>query len=1219
LVTGLFLFVCITFVFNQSVADDTCVFLVTPDDVGPNIVFLLDNGAAMEQITWHGDYDSKANYTPNVDVQIDAVSAEVSTGSQETVTTLVLNPFDESDYPFAVSSDVEGVTSGAVANVTNKTYVNGKLYLGIDSITGSFQTGETVQRYKNRNNIATGTLEEITEFVSQSGGGGDMGDLGSPNGFFNDKGYAIISHGGVYYLVKVLDNLLPDEYSNGLAASSGNDWTINGNTVTLPAQPSAAEDEAGIIDNATIFRYSKNYLNWLFFYETAGDIDGDALVEPVYDGTALPDKSRFYYAKQALMTVAKITSNLAYFGIYNFANDEGGSRVQPLGLVVDTVVDGDPMANVLDPNYENNINNMGTVTYSPLAEGLATVGAYYASESSHVVGEYCQKSFVIVVSSGMSSQDQDDANQYVPESLQDHDLDGGDGGIGEGLVRADSTEFTIPVNYNGSTWLDDVAHYLYTNDVVGYQEGHQNVMTCTVGFMGDRESNLFLINTSNNGTGNQNLYDTTHNEYGKYHFTAESPNGLSAAIMAAINAILDRSNTFTAPVVPVTRTTSGSSIYVALFKPTQGIFWEGDVVKFGINEYNQIVDANDNLATWPNGSIKETAVPFWSTKNWSNADYSAQDCTGDGCNYIENTNRNIYTYLGASTDLTQDANAFVTTNGALTAEIFGNPTQGVNTVVNFVRGADALDEDENGDIDENRAIITGDVLHSEPAVFTYLYEDGSSKTMVYFGANDGMLHAVLDTEVVITDGEEVESVYGTEAWAFIPPDQLPRLKGMVEGYVHQIYVDSSARIWFKDVDEDGKVDTDDGDQVILVCGERKGGTSYFALDVTTPTSPSFLWRISQADDSVNGSGPLPAGAAPLVIADLGQSWSEPQFGDVKTTADDVNAGTPVSVFFIAGGFSSDNSAGKAIMAINVLDGSVVKAFKNDGTNITEMDYSMPSTVSLIDANSNGFVDKVYVGDLGGQMWRLGRFTDSEGDPLLFPACDENINNWQAQVLFKGCGEADCTNSVDDDSDGSVDEGGLFFYPPSITLEIGYDLVFSGTGDREDACTDVSADRVYCVKDTHGASALQESALVDVTDPEATLPNLAYDQGWYLKLGAGEKILSEGTVFYKTYYVTTFTPNDDPCLPGGLGKLYALGYKTGAAVLPVGGSPTRSFDVGGGIPSKPVMIITTKGQKLLISIGSTMPDADSEQVGAGVVITDPVSPPMNFFYISWKEW
>ena len=183
------------------------------------------------------------------------------------------------------------------------------------------------------------------------------------------------------------------------------------------------------------------------------------------------------------------------------------------------------------------------------------------------------------------------------------------------------------------------------------------------------------------------------------------------------------------------------------------------------------------------------------------------------------------------------SNEFKTSNTTyLTAAVLANPTaiSGRPTVINFVRGADALDEDVDGNIDENRAVITGDVLHSEPAVFRYNY-GATSETYVFFGSNGGMLHAVHDAHIDTTGSVDTETNYGKEEWAFIPPDQLPRLKYMVEGFSHQFYVDSSPAIYFKDVDKDGIVDT--GDQVILICGERKGGTSYFALDVTDPVAP----------------------------------------------------------------------------------------------------------------------------------------------------------------------------------------------------------------------------------------------------------------------------------------------------------------------------------------------------------------------------------------------
>ena len=92
------------------------------------------------------------------------------------------------------------------------------------------------------------------------------------------------------------------------------------------------------------------------------------------------------------------------------------------------------------------------------------------------------------------------------------------------------------------------------------------------------------------------------------------------------------------------------------------------------------------------------------------------------------------------------------------------------------------------------------------------------------------------------------------------------------------------------------------------------------------------------------------------------------------------------------------------------------------------------------------------------------------------------------------------------------------------------------------------------------------------------------------------------------------------MPGGIGKLYALNYKTGKAVLDFDddGDLERSTEIGGGIPSEPVTIITEDSKKLFISTGSTNPDAESEESGAGIVTIEPLAPPTNFFYLWWIE-
>ncbi|MDY7036248.1 MAG: PilC/PilY family type IV pilus protein, partial [Thermodesulfobacteriota bacterium] len=593
---------------EPDMSDYQCYPIFQSNSVEPNIVILLDNGAEMKYAITHSDYDSSVTYTP-----------------------------------------VAGVTVEAIEDPANAT------------------------------------------------------------GFYNVNGYAIANNGNRYAIVPILDTLAPggtgphDTYLDGDSNSYPNRYTISGTTpITLPYMASASVDSNGVKDNAGYFRYSMNYLNWLFFsgggkltlrdvsgafqdreeivgstsgatgfvcglldanvlrYDSAvyhpgtgisrfavGEevtgqttgVTGTVLSTNYYNGngTDLPTKSRFYYAKKAFMTVAEQTLRKAKFGIYNFANDEGGSQVQPIGYItqsgepdgVDDDSDGDTddQDEILESNFINNVNNMGTVLYSPLAEALTTIGGYFDSQSSHIVAEDCQKNFVIVISPGRSSADVTDqsATQNEPDSISgitsaggsltgvttsvdlSWDRDDAAGGIGEGYVRAGSSIYQIPVfqhptdsTLNGSTWLDDVAAYMSTHDIVSYVSGYQNVMVYTIGFMSDREEyNLFLKNTSNNGNGNINLYDTTDPEYGKYHFEAQSPEALSARLMAAIDGILKRAASGTAVAVLATAGEGEGNLVQAYFKPSVTISgatevkWVGYLQSLWVDSYGNLREDTD--------------------------------------------------------------------------------------------------------------------------------------------------------------------------------------------------------------------------------------------------------------------------------------------------------------------------------------------------------------------------------------------------------------------------------------------------------------------------------------------------------------------------------------------------------------------------------------------------------------------------------------------------
>jgi hypothetical protein len=56
------------------------MFAVTADDLPPNIVILLDNGAEMKHPATPADYDSSIDYTPKVDSKVDVLTSEEGNG-----------------------------------------------------------------------------------------------------------------------------------------------------------------------------------------------------------------------------------------------------------------------------------------------------------------------------------------------------------------------------------------------------------------------------------------------------------------------------------------------------------------------------------------------------------------------------------------------------------------------------------------------------------------------------------------------------------------------------------------------------------------------------------------------------------------------------------------------------------------------------------------------------------------------------------------------------------------------------------------------------------------------------------------------------------------------------------------------------------------------------------------------------------------------------------
>jgi type IV pilus assembly protein PilY1 len=846
---------------------------------------------------------------------------------------------------------------------------------------------------------------------------------------------------------------------------------------------------------------------------------------------ALSSSSANYHTDPSVLSTTEGGSEIKQWDDAGGANDKDilkGNIDATSGGSTPSNIHWTPLANRLINAAEYFKGTFRNTTTSPIT--------YYSSPID--AATWCRKNYIILVTDGLPTHEGDtksnDDNVYGEFDHIEGWFSGN--GVSANYDGNGNDPNGAAYEYGGSDYLDDVAKYLYDTDLRPEIQGAQNITTFVIGFALE-ELDTLLSQTADNGGG--------------VYKTASNASALEEALTSVMATIIDRAQTFTAPVVPVQRSTSGDKMYISLFTPkSTEKFWPGYLVKLKIGDNGELIgfsggygSGTEVQVTDSNGVLNEDLLrsdrppyPFW------DAQYKLK---------TRSTGRNIYTYTGTSADLNNSSNLFITTNSAVTATLgsltkqsSANPsTTASEDLINSIRGADAYNEDGDSDYDEKREFILGDILHSKPLIIDYASDPDDPHRVIYVGTNDGMLHAFDDTD-------------GSEKWGFIPPDLLPNLKNLVEGTGHQYYVDSSPQAYIKDVDHDGNIEAPD-DQVIIIFGERRGGNSYCALDVTDPNDPQYLWRI---DNTVTG------------FEEMGQSWSDPVIGKVKVDTTDT------IVAIIGGGYSDDNSAGRALYLINVLDGSLVKSFtSSDHANLTK---SIPSAVLAPDTNFDGYINRVYVGDLGGQMWRFGLQREDTDDLRIE---DGDVNNWTPRRLF-----------------ASALSNPKIFYPPDMVLEPGYAYLYFGTGDREDPMDMTDTNRFYAVKDKNvigSYTTLVDTNLVNLTDdplenssytPEdkLTIRNLlTAGNGWYITLSSAEKVLAPPTVISGMLLFTTFTPVDtvaNPCSYGGDARLYAVDYLTAVSVMDLDADgdvdiSDQSKQIGQGIPTEVVITITDTGE------------------------------------------
>lgn len=488
-----------------------------------------------------------------------------------------------------------------------------------------------------------------------------------------------------------------------------------------------------------------------------------------------------------------------------------------------------------------------------------------------------------------------------------------------------------------------------------------------------------------------------------------------------------------------------------------------------------------------------------------------------------------------------------------------------------------------------RPTVHGDVVHSRPLAINY----GTGSTndiVVYYGAGDGMLHAVDGNRTAATS-----TTPGQELWTFVAPEFFPKFNRLKEDTPKVAYptVTGTPTPTPRDYFFDGSIGayqerdaTGAITKVWLFPSMRRGGRMIYAFDATTrpaatnASAPTYKWKFGCPTDTSTGCTSTNADK-------IGQTWSTPRVvrlqGDAKTylvfgggydsceDVDDQVSGT---------GKCGTTTKGQGVFVLNANDGSLERYIDLTAVNASITAGRVIADVTPVDVNLDGYIDVIYVADTRGNLWRINT-SSSAGNTGLTPA------NWSVgRVAHLSDFSATATARK-------------LSYAPDVVTVGSVNVVLLGTGDREHPLGNSQAalvrNRFYGIYDTYattppndingndcdvaGNNTLTAGCdLLDVTDTTqdySVMPSGT--KGWVFKLVTDgsttkEQVVTTPATSGGTTYFSTFQPTDpatsaQQCSNLGTARGYAINFLNGGTRS--GDNSRESVFTGGGLPPSPV--------------------------------------------------
>ena len=522
-------------------------------------------------------------------------------------------------------------------------------------------------------------------------------------------------------------------------------------------------------------------------------------------------------------------------------------------------------------------------------------GGSYVSPFVDVTEFACSQAYAVNVLFGSANQDAD-ADTRIDAPIAN-------GGMGVGIARPS---------------FDDVISHMYNTDLAPTPsngtwpdiDGNQNLQSYFVAAQVNNTTNSYA---ANGGTISA--------------ISLANPSKLLTDLRVIFNEILSVSTTLVAASVPVNvfnRSDIVDNIFLAQFAVDDNArpYWDGNLKKLRIQETVDnlgasslaLVDVFDENAIAADGRITFDALTFWTDPDTLPPPVGTEVDERDGRavgrggagqmipgflsgglktigdNNSANT-RTLYTQPSSGTAMlpldVSNAASLRTDLGVATVPLAEN-------LIRWVRGQDIDDLDVDSNTTEARPWIMGAPLHSRPLPINYGarsagYSTSNPDIRIFMGTDDGFMHAFRNTTTLA--GES-----GEEDWAFMPRSVMNKMQSLrinAIGTPHPYTVDGAPAAYIVDTEQDGNIgldrnlNADPTDKAYLYFGLRRGGTAYYALDVTNPDSPGYLWSIDKSGD----------------FAEMGMTFSAPRVGKVKFGA----TATPVIIF--GGGYDPDKDAG----------------------------------------------------------------------------------------------------------------------------------------------------------------------------------------------------------------------------------------------------------------------------------------------------------------------